>query len=50
MGSYSDLKIGKVEFGSWKDWVDDSIMILFSEHEKRVEEIPLPPEYEHLRG
>jgi hypothetical protein len=48
MGSYSDLKIGKVEFGSWKDWVDDSIMILFSEHEKRVEEIPLPPEYEHL--
>ena len=48
MGSYSDLKIGQVGFGSWKDWVDDSIMVLFSEEEKRVEEIPLPPECEQL--
>src|ERR1035437_3903901 len=48
MGSHSELKIGNVHFGSWKNWVDDSIMILFSEEEKCIEEIPLPPEYEHL--
>jgi len=37
-----------VLFDSWKDGVDESLMILFSEKEKRVEQIPLPPEHDHL--
>jgi hypothetical protein len=48
MGSHSELTIENVLFDKWKDWIGDSIMILFSEKEKIVEEIPLPSEFEHL--
>jgi hypothetical protein len=48
MGSYADLRIGEVESGRWRDWINDVVMILFTEEEKRVETRPLPSEYEHL--
>lgn len=39
MGCWSTLEIGNVTFGSWKDGVDDSIMVLFSETEKLIRRI-----------
>lgn len=39
MGCWSTLKIGNVVFGSWKNGVDDSIMVLFSEREKQIRQV-----------
>ena len=39
MGCWSTLKIGNVAFGSWKNGVDDSIMVLFSESEKLIRHV-----------
>jgi len=47
MGSYSTLKIRNVVFESWKNGVDDSIMILFSESEKRIQEIASDTDDQH---
>lgn len=43
MGCWSTLKIGNVVFGSWKDGVDDSIMVLFSESEKLIRHVAPDP-------
>jgi hypothetical protein len=48
MGSYSKLRIREIEFETWKNEVDNSIMILFTEREKRIRQVPLPQEYDHL--
>ena len=43
MGCWSTLKIGNVAFGSWKNGVDDSIMVLFSESEKLIRHVAPDP-------
>lgn len=44
MGCWSTLKIGNVAFGSWKNGVDDSIMVLFSESDKLIGRIAPDPD------
>jgi hypothetical protein len=48
MGSRASLRLGQVVFEVWKDQVDDSIMILFSESEKRIRQMEPDPEDEPL--
>jgi HEPN/Toprim N-terminal domain 1 len=48
MGSRANLRLGNVVFETWKDQVDDSIMVLFSESEKRIQQIAPDPDDEPL--
>lgn len=48
MGSRAELHIGEVCFDSWKDGVDPTIMVLFTESEKRCTRYPVPPEAERV--
>jgi hypothetical protein len=48
MGSWSRLKLANIEFGGWKDRVDDSILVLFSESEKRIGQRAAGPDDEIL--
>jgi hypothetical protein len=48
MESHAELNIGEVCFDSWKGGVDPTIMVLFSESEKRCVRYPIPPEAENV--
>jgi hypothetical protein len=48
MGNWSTFRVGNVVFDGWKNQVEDVVMILFNESEKRIQEVTSDPDNEPL--